>query len=162
VAEFGPAQAGEVGFCAVGAGTADAVAVLVIDALHRKAGMQRVPSRALIGMERRALKNTLTDAGQGCVFGSDDRRPPVCPGHSLCECVDQRGAERSLRGQVLERCCLVKAAEVHGPFHDQAAAAEAQTKPIPGDGHHAQIQTGGIVAIDNHLRLAGGLPCCRF
>ena len=40
VAEFSPAQAGEVGFRAVGAGATAAVAVLVIDAAHREAGMQ--------------------------------------------------------------------------------------------------------------------------
>ena len=55
VAEFGPAQSGEVGFCPIGAGTTDAVTVLVIDTLHGKAGMQRVPGRALIGMKRRSL-----------------------------------------------------------------------------------------------------------
>ena len=71
VAEFGPAQAGEVGFCAVGAGPGDAVAVLVINAAHGKAGVQRVPGQALIGMDRDSSGNTLADAGQGWVFGGE-------------------------------------------------------------------------------------------
>ena len=74
VAEFGPAQAGEVGLCAVRAGTVDAVSVLVIDALHGKAGMQRVPSRAFIGMDGRSFGNTLADAAQGCVFRGEHLR----------------------------------------------------------------------------------------
>jgi hypothetical protein len=48
---FATAQAGEIGFCPVGAGTVDAVALLVVDPVHGEAGMQSVPGGALIGME---------------------------------------------------------------------------------------------------------------
>ena len=40
--EFAPAQAGEVGFCAIGAGAVDTVAVLMVDPLHGEPGVQLV------------------------------------------------------------------------------------------------------------------------
>src|SRR6185369_6152333 len=53
--EFAAAQTREVGFRAIGAGAVDAVALLVVDPLHGEAGMQRIPGRALIGMNHGAL-----------------------------------------------------------------------------------------------------------
>src|ERR1700712_5344933 len=72
VAEFGPTQTGEVGLRAVGTGAIDAVAVLVIDPAHREAGVQRIPGRALIGVDRRSFGNILANGGQGRTFGSED------------------------------------------------------------------------------------------
>jgi hypothetical protein len=48
--EFAPAQAGEKGFRAVGAVAVFIIAVLVVDPLRFKAGVQRVPGRAFVGM----------------------------------------------------------------------------------------------------------------
>jgi len=61
-----------------------------------------------------------------------DRRPPMRRGHGPRECVDQRRAERSLCGRTLERNGPVKAAEMHGPSLDRAAAAEDQARRRPG------------------------------
>ena len=66
--EFTAAQPGEVGFGAIGAGAVDAVTVLVVDPLHGEAGMQRVPGRAFVGVNRSALGDAQTDCRR--------RRPP--------------------------------------------------------------------------------------
>ena len=50
VPEFAAAQTREVGFGAIGAGAVEAVTVLMVDPLHREAGVQRVPGRALVGV----------------------------------------------------------------------------------------------------------------
>src|SRR5215213_20268 len=50
VPQLAAAQAGEVGFRVVGAGPVDAVALLMVDPPHGKAGMQPGPGRALIGI----------------------------------------------------------------------------------------------------------------
>ncbi len=59
------AQAGEVGFCPVGAGAVDAVAVLVVDPLHGEPGVQRVPGRAFVGVHHGAFGDALTDGRHG-------------------------------------------------------------------------------------------------
>jgi hypothetical protein len=64
MSEFASAQTGEIGLRAIDAGAADAEAVLVIDPLHGEAGMQRVPRRALVGMDRGALGDPLADRRQ--------------------------------------------------------------------------------------------------
>ncbi len=65
VAKLGTAQAGEVGLRPVGAGAIDAVAVLVVDPLHGKPGVQRVPCWALVGMHHGAPGDPLTDGRHG-------------------------------------------------------------------------------------------------
>ena len=62
--ELTTAQAGEVGLRAIGAGTVEAVAVLVVDALHGEAGVQRVPGAAFIGMNHGAFVDPLADRRQ--------------------------------------------------------------------------------------------------
>ena len=74
VAKFGTTQAGEVGLRAVGAGAVDAVAVLVVDPPHGEPGLQRVPGRALIGMNHRCRSDPLADAGNSGVLGGEDLR----------------------------------------------------------------------------------------
>src|SRR6478735_10209814 len=71
MAEFAAAQTGEIGFCAIGAGAADAEAVLMVDPQHGEAGVQRVPRRALIGMNRGAFGNPLTDHRHGIRLGRE-------------------------------------------------------------------------------------------
>src|SRR5271168_2940990 len=69
MSEFASAQTGEIGLRAIGAGAADAEAVLVIDPLHDEAGMQRVPRRALVGMNRGAYSDPLADRRHGIRLG---------------------------------------------------------------------------------------------
>jgi hypothetical protein len=74
MSEFAAAQAGEIGFRGIGAGTVDAEAVLVVDPLHGEAGVQRVPRRALIGMNRGALGDPLADRGHRIRLGRENLR----------------------------------------------------------------------------------------
>src|ERR1700739_4926005 len=55
MAELAATQAGKVGFRAIRAGTVDTEALLMVDPLHRKASVQRVPGGAFIGMHRGAF-----------------------------------------------------------------------------------------------------------
>src|SRR4051794_33095931 len=63
VPEFATAQPREVGLRAIGAGAVYAVTLLVVDPPHREAGVQRVPSGALIGMRCGAPSDPQAD---GC------------------------------------------------------------------------------------------------
>ena len=83
VTEFGPAQAGEVGLGFVGAGTVDAVAVLVVDPLHGEPGVQWVPGRALVGMDHRALGDPLADDRYSGFFARELNRPGFPGGSNL-------------------------------------------------------------------------------
>ena len=77
MAEFAPAQAREIGFGAIGAGASDAVALLVVDPPHGELGVQRVPGRALVGMN------------QGSLHDPSDRWPsqqPLQPGTPAPAC----------------------------------------------------------------------------
>ncbi len=83
MSELAATQTGEVGFSAVGAGAVDAVTVLVVDPLHGKAGVQRIPGRALIGMECGALGNPQTDSRHGVSLGREHlrQRAPAALAH---------------------------------------------------------------------------------
>ena len=59
--ELAPAQAGEVGFRAIGAGAVNAVAVLMVDPLHGEPGVQLIPGRALVAVNQGALVDPLSD-----------------------------------------------------------------------------------------------------
>ena len=72
MSEFAAAQAGEIGFCAIGAGAPDAEAILVVDPLHGEAGVQRVPRRTLVGMNRGAFGNPLADRRHGIRLGREN------------------------------------------------------------------------------------------
>jgi hypothetical protein len=48
-------------FGAIGAGTVQDVAVLMVDSLHAKAGVQLVPGGALVGMQHGAFGDALAD-----------------------------------------------------------------------------------------------------
>src|SRR3954468_12994735 len=69
VPRLAAAQAGEVGFRAVGAGPVDAVALLVVDPPHREPGVQLIPGRALIGMQHGGPGDPLGDGRQRGFLG---------------------------------------------------------------------------------------------
>ena len=74
MAEFAPAQAREVGFGAIGAGASDAVALLVVDPPHGELGVQRVPGRALVGMNQGSLRDPLTNGRHSSLFSREHLR----------------------------------------------------------------------------------------
>src|SRR3984885_5585555 len=69
VPEFAAPQAREIGFGGIGAGAVEAVGFLMVDPLHRKAGVQLVPGGALVGMQRGALGDALADRRHGRGLG---------------------------------------------------------------------------------------------
>src|SRR3954464_11517396 len=77
MSEFTAAQTGEIGFRAIGAGAVDAEAILMIDPLHGQAGVQRVPRRALVGMNRGAFGDPLADRPHGIRPGREHLRQPA-------------------------------------------------------------------------------------
>jgi hypothetical protein len=71
MAGFAAAQARKVGFGAIGAGTINAVAVLVVDPLHREPGVQRIPGQALIGMNDSTFGDAMADRCHGVGLGRE-------------------------------------------------------------------------------------------
>jgi len=67
MSELAAAQARKVGLGAIGAGAVDTVTHLVIDPLHGEAGVQLVPSGALIRMNSGAAGDPLSDRLQSAV-----------------------------------------------------------------------------------------------
>ena len=74
VSEFAAPQPGEIGFRPVGAGAVDAVAVLMVDPLHGKAGMQHVPGRTFIGRNLGAFGKPQTDCRHTIRLGREHLR----------------------------------------------------------------------------------------
>ena len=74
MSEFAAAQAGEIELRAIGAGAGDAIAVLVVDPPHGEPGVQRVPGRALVGMNQGSLRDPLTNGGRGGLFSREHLR----------------------------------------------------------------------------------------
>src|ERR1700709_2297858 len=108
MSEFAATQSGEVGFGTIGAGAVDAIAVLVVDPLHSEAGMQRVPGRTFIGMNRGALGDPQSDGRDGVGLGSEHlrQRAPAALTHgndslALARLVLGQPAVNPVSGQVL-------------------------------------------------------------
>src|SRR5689334_22750159 len=74
MAEFAPAQAREIGFRAIGAGAGDTVALLVVDPPHGELGVQRVPGRALVGMNHGPRRDPSTDGRYSRLFSREHLR----------------------------------------------------------------------------------------
>jgi hypothetical protein len=74
VSKFAAPQMGEIGFRAIGAGPIDAEAVLVVDPLHSKAGMQHVLGWAFISMHHSTLGNPQTDCCHAICLGREHLR----------------------------------------------------------------------------------------
>src|SRR4051794_34228551 len=70
MSDLASTQTGEVGFRAIGAGTVDAIAVLVVDPLHGETGMQRVPGGTFIGVNHCALGDPQPDGSNGVRLSS--------------------------------------------------------------------------------------------
>jgi hypothetical protein len=60
-ADLGATQAAEIFLCLIGAGTVEAVRLLMVDALHFEAFMQAIPCAAFVGVDRGALGDTRAD-----------------------------------------------------------------------------------------------------
>ena len=74
VPQLAAAQAGEVGLCPVGAGTVDALAILMVDPLHGELGMKRVPGRALVGVHHSAGGDPLAEGRHGGLLAAKHLR----------------------------------------------------------------------------------------
>jgi len=74
MAQLAAAQAGEVGLCPVGAGTVDAVAILMVDPLHGELGMKGVPGRALVGVRHGAVGDSPTEGRHGGLLAAKHLR----------------------------------------------------------------------------------------
>ena len=59
---------------AIGAGASDAVALLVVDPPHGELGVQRVPGRALVGMNQGSLRDPLTNGRHSSLFSREHLR----------------------------------------------------------------------------------------
>lgn len=68
---------------AIGAGVVDAVSLLMIDPLHREFRVQRIPGRALVGMNHGSLGDPAADEGGCRVLGLEHGRQgaPVAFSH---------------------------------------------------------------------------------
>ncbi len=60
-------------------------------------------------------------------------------------------------GDLVERRVLIEAAHMHGPFDGLTPAVEGEAAVGPRDRQDAEIEAGGIAAIDLDLALASGL-----
>ena len=75
MAKLAATQAGKVGLRAIRAGAVYAEAILMVDPLHRKAVVQRVPRGAFIGMHRGALGDAQPDRRHGVSTCASVRAP---------------------------------------------------------------------------------------
>ena len=75
--------------------------------------------------------------------------------HHVGECPRQVIRKRTLLLAVGEHGVLRKAAHVHRPFDDLAAAAQVQAPFVAHDGHQPEIDVGRVRAVYLHLAHGG-------
>ena len=76
-ADFGAAQAEEIFFSFVGAGTVKAVRLLMVDALHLETFMEVIPSMGFVGTNGRGLGDVAADECSGAALAAEHCRDRI-------------------------------------------------------------------------------------